>query len=91
MTWLAVGLAVGLACGGTLMTWWSSKRIEREGTRQYEMGIAEGVQIAERDHKSKSGRLWKKRPWISLVILWLRIAQNLHQNPVALRFSRSAA
>jgi hypothetical protein len=56
VTSLAVGLAVGLACGGTLMTWWSSKRIEREGTRQYEMGIAEGVQIAERDHKSKSGR-----------------------------------
>ncbi|HKN37076.1 MAG TPA: hypothetical protein VJX16_27860, partial [Terriglobales bacterium] len=33
-----------------------------------------------KQHKSKSGRLWKKRPWISLVILWLRIAQNLHQN-----------
>jgi hypothetical protein len=56
VTWLAVGLLVGLACGGTLMTWWSSKRIEREGRRQYEMGIAEGVQIADREQNAKSGR-----------------------------------
>jgi hypothetical protein len=53
VTWLAVGLAVGLACGGTLMTWWSSKRIEREGKRQYEMGIAEGVRLAERERQDK--------------------------------------
>lgn len=56
MTWLAVGLVVGLACGATLMTWWSSKRIEREAARRYEIGIAEGVQIAEQERKRKSGR-----------------------------------
>ena len=56
MTWLAVGLAVGLACGATLMTWWASKRIEREATRRYEIGIAEGVQMAEQERKRKSGR-----------------------------------
>jgi hypothetical protein len=55
VTWLAVGLAVGLACGGTLMTWWSSKRIELEAARQYELGVAEGVQIAERDRQRKGG------------------------------------
>lgn len=56
MTWLAVGLVVGLAFGAGLMTWWSSKRIEREGARQYEIGIAEGVRIAEREHNGRSGR-----------------------------------
>jgi hypothetical protein len=54
VTWLAVGLVVGLACGGTLVTWWSSRRLEREAARQYELGIAEGVQIAER--KRGNGR-----------------------------------
>jgi hypothetical protein len=56
VTWLAVGLAVGLATGATLMTWWSSKRLEREAARRYEIGIAEGVQIAERERKRKRGR-----------------------------------
>jgi hypothetical protein len=56
VTWLAalaVGLGIGLACGGTLMTWWSSRRIEREAKRQYEIGVAEGVVIAERDQQGK--------------------------------------
>ena len=56
MTWLAVGLAVGLAFGGSMMTWWSSKRIEREGSRQYEMGIAEGVRLAETERKTKAAQ-----------------------------------
>jgi hypothetical protein len=59
VTWLAVGLAVGLACGGmlgVLMTWWSSKRIEREASRQYEIGIAEGMEIAQREQQGKAAR-----------------------------------
>jgi hypothetical protein len=50
MTLFAVGLVVGLLGGGGLaglMTWWSARRIEREAARQYELGVAEGLQSAQ--------------------------------------------